>query len=843
MLNETKALELLDLEKGASQQEIRKAYQEMYNDMQIRITNVPDSLRIKYIERLKQIDEAYRVLGGALEEDISDLPSTGPVEEDEEINTQTNSPKITISSAKELLGIQGGYFLEDLENFYQERKNELEAAMQQSPLKNLQKIYESTLKELEQSYELLKLNAKPKPKKKEEKSKVTELRQAYEALGIPLGTENHEVIKIYQQKRKELVYIINNRKDDFAKAASEELVGLERNIGLVIPDLTEADKYPEKTQVKASQKEPVQYSNKRFSRPFIAGIAGTVIIIIGLIFWKSSDSSNDFQDPQTAAFKDDFTLGDTIAEIISEEPISPSPAPITQTVVSSNPSAGNSNKNQIMAQAMQAYNDVNFKKAIDLFQQAAQQNVAEAYTMLGFTYYWGDGWGGVNYQKAKESFEKALTLGDLKANYGLGLQYNSGNGVAKNTSTAQDFFKKSFNAVQEKSRQGDVFWTGRLSFMYRNGHGVTKNLEEGIRLLKIGVSNQHAQSQLNLGYAYHYGEGVPQNHQEAVRLYRLAADKGHAVAEFNLGVMYRDGTGVPKDDREAYTWFLKSAQKGFSNAQEEVGRFYENGFVVGKNENEAFNWYRKAAAQNYERALFNMGRFYFHGIAVAENDEEAYKYLKRAADLGNKGAMSYLGAMFDYGYYVKQNWETAFEFYKKGEESGNFLRQLGEMYFFGVGGAPKNEALAMEYFKKSNDNWSKVYLEVIPKLGKQKYFEASNSRGDKISLTSTFSSPIVMGKLGNSWTEKVYLSFNAASRARVWPIGNAYSGGENPKDEILYSNYSSSEEFTSNTEKLVSVSSKTPRRTIGYYYVSATFNTGDVQLKIPVAFAWKPESN
>lgn len=840
-MNIKKALELLDLEEGASIQEIRKAYQEMYNDMQIRITNVPDSLRQKYIERLKLIDEAYQVLGGALEDDITDLPSTGPIEETENM-AQSGSSEVTLISAKELLGIQGEYFLEDLENLYQERKGELEVAMQQAPLKNIKKAYESTLKELEESYLLLKSKAKAKPQKKEEKSKVSELKQAYEVLGVPFGTENLEVIKAYQQKRKELVYIITNRNDDFAKAASEELKTLEKNISLIIPDLADGDKYPEKSQTKVAEKKPVNTPKKKSPLPILLGILGLILVVAAFKFWKSSGPNIEPVETANATVTDDnLVLGDTIVEIISEEPITPSPAPITQTVVNSNPSANNSNNNPLMVQAMQAYNNLDYKRAIDLFQQAAQQNIAEAYTMLGFTYYWGDGWGGTNYQKAKESFEKALSMGDIKANYGLGLQYNSGNGVTKNTNTAQDFFRKSFSVVQEKSKEGDNFWMGRLSSMFRNGHGVTKNLEEGIRLLKIAVSNQNAQAQLNLGYAYHYGEGVPKNLQEAVRLYRLAANKGQTVAEFNMGIMYRDGTGVPKDNKEAYTWFLKSAQKGYADGQNEIGRYYENGWHVSKNENEALNWYKKAASQNSQYGLFNIGRFYFHGIAVAENDEEAYKNLKRAADLGNKGAMSYLGAMYDYGYYVKQSWEKAFEFYKKGEESGNFLRQLGEMYFFGLGGAPKNEALAMEYFRKSNDNYSKVYLEVIPKLGKQQYFEASNNRGDKISLTSSFSSPVIMGKLGNSWTEKVYLNFNAASRARVWPIGNAYSGGERPKDEILYSNYSSSEEFTSNTEKLVSVSSKTPRRTIGYYYVTATFDTGDVQLKIPVAFAWKPE--
>ncbi|GAB2607020.1 tetratricopeptide repeat protein [Belliella aquatica] len=836
-MNIKKALELLDLEENASKQEIRKAYQELYNDMQVRITNVPDSLRQKYIERLKQIDEAYQVLGGTLEDDVSDLPSTGPIEN--ESSLESNPAEVTISSAKDLLGIQGEFFLEDLKNIYQERKAELEASMQEAPLKNIKKAYESTLKELDQSYALLKLNAKKKNEPNEDKSKVSELKQAYETLGVSFGTEYDEVKKAYQEKRKELVYIINNRKDDFAKAASKELTLLEQNVSLIIPDLSHKDKYPEKNQAKAAEIKNVYPTKKKNLLPVLLGVSVLILVVVGYLFLKSDESKIESIEIVNEAVPDsDLDLADTITDINSEETSTSSTTQITQTAESSTSSSSN---NAIIVQAMQAYNNLDYKKAIDLFQTAARQNVAEAYTMLGFTYYWGDGWGSVNYQKGKESFEKALSLGDLKANYGLGLQYNSGNGVTKNPRTAQDFFRKSFNAVQEKSKQGDDFWMQILSAMYRNGWGVTKNLEEGIRLLKIGDSNQNARAQLNLGYAYHYGEGVLQNHQEAVRLYRLAANKGQAVAEFNLGVMYRDGTGVSKDDREAYNWFLKSAQKGFSNAQNEIGRFYENGWHVSKNENEAFNWYKKAAAQNSQYGLFNLGRFYFNGIAITRNDEEAYKYFKSAADRGHTGSMSFIGAMYDYGFFLESNWEKAFEFYKKGEESGYYLRQLGEMYFFGVGGAPKNEILAMEYFKKSNDNWSKVYMEVIPKLGKEKYFEASNNSGDKISLTTSFSSPVVMGKLGNNWTEKVSLSFNAASRARVWPIGNANSGGENPKDEIIYSNYSSSEEFTSNTEKLVSVSSKTPRRTIGYYYVTATFNTGDVQLKIPMAFAWKPE--
>jgi formylglycine-generating enzyme required for sulfatase activity len=84
-----KALELLELEEGASAQEIRSAYQELFNELNIRLTNAPtDHQKQLYTRRLQDIEKAYLLLGGMSQDDVNELPSISPVEISKEAQAQ-----------------------------------------------------------------------------------------------------------------------------------------------------------------------------------------------------------------------------------------------------------------------------------------------------------------------------------------------------------------------------------------------------------------------------------------------------------------------------------------------------------------------------------------------------------------------------------------------------------------------------------------------------------------------------------------------------------------------------------------------------------------------------------
>ena len=72
-----------------------------------------------------------------------------------------------------------------------------------------------------------------------------------------------------------------------------------------------------------------------------------------------------------------------------------------------------------------------------------------------------------------------------------------------------------------------------------------------------------AAAQFNLGHMYASGKGVSKDVVEGARWLRLAGEQGNVDAQLELGLMYSLGNGVPKDDVQAYAWInIGAAQIG-----------------------------------------------------------------------------------------------------------------------------------------------------------------------------------------------------------------------------------------------------------------------------------------
>ncbi|EKB51120.1 SUMF1/EgtB/PvdO family nonheme iron enzyme [Cecembia lonarensis] len=167
-MNEQKALELLDLEPGASASEIRRAYQEVYNELQIRLTNAPtEHQKELYRKRLAAVEEAYLFLGGESEEDLSELPSMGPVETAPEEKAQTSKP-MSESAALELLGLSKPFSRGRLVDAYKGKKEEFERGFKSAPNNEIKNAFKKTLGDLENAFSLLEpLAESPAPPRSE----------------------------------------------------------------------------------------------------------------------------------------------------------------------------------------------------------------------------------------------------------------------------------------------------------------------------------------------------------------------------------------------------------------------------------------------------------------------------------------------------------------------------------------------------------------------------------------------------------------------------------------------------------------------------------------------------
>ncbi len=138
------------------------------------------------------------------------------------------------------------------------------------------------------------------------------------------------------------------------------------------------------------------------------------------------------------------------------------------------------------------------------------------------------------YNEAFRALNPLADAGHPRAQFRLGMMYNLGRGVTRNSELAQQLIRKALPAIQSAATSGEAW------------------------------------AQADLGSLYEDGLVVAKNNVEAVRWYRLAAQQGYAGAQTNLGVMYANGTGVEKDIDEAIRWLQRAAAQGDKIAAENL---------------------------------------------------------------------------------------------------------------------------------------------------------------------------------------------------------------------------------------------------------------------------------
>jgi formylglycine-generating enzyme required for sulfatase activity len=159
-----KAYELLDLRKGASSNEIQQAYQHLFNEYQMMLTNAPtDHLRLLYQNRLNEVTEAYKMLGGMTHDELKELPGVSPVAVSEEFDSESTQEieySLTIADALKLFELKKIPDDVKLQGIYVKKRQELEKRLNNTTNQTLRNAYGQAIQELSEAHELLKQNEK-----------------------------------------------------------------------------------------------------------------------------------------------------------------------------------------------------------------------------------------------------------------------------------------------------------------------------------------------------------------------------------------------------------------------------------------------------------------------------------------------------------------------------------------------------------------------------------------------------------------------------------------------------------------------------------------------------------
>ena len=259
-------------------------------------------------------------------------------------------------------------------------------------------------------------------------------------------------------------------------------------------------------------------------------------------------------------------------------------------------------------------------------------------------------------------------------------------------------------AREEELARLEGIWRTGVCFLYGKG-GKRKDVQEGLKWIRMAAELGHAKAQCELGGCYDLGIGVEKNYMEAVKWYHLAAEQGQVHAQYNLGNSYYLGKGVIQDYVESAKWYRKAADQGDADGERELGRCYAYGKGVAQDYDEAVKWYRKAADQGDVDAQNGLGYCYENGNGVTQDDVEAVKWYRKAAEQGNVTAQNNLGNCYFDGRGIQQSYTQAVKWYTKAAEQGFADAQVNLGYCFYTG---KGKGLLLQSYYFALMWWRKA---------------------------------------------------------------------------------------------------------------------------------------
>lgn len=204
-----------------------------------------------------------------------------------------------------------------------------------------------------------------------------------------------------------------------------------------------------------------------------------------------------------------------------------------------------------------------------MYKQAESGDV-DALMNLGYMNLYGLNGVEINYRKAFEYYNLAAQSGDDVAVNNLGSLYYSGVGVRKDIDRAAELFAKA-------SDLGNTEATLNLAVIYLSSKDSLGNTEAAVDLLKKAAEKGNPTGKYLLGYAYLKGVGVPQNNRKAVENIRYAADKNYDEAQYMLGYLYEHGLGVTQNYTNALRYYTRAANQGNVSAILTLGNIYASG--------------------------------------------------------------------------------------------------------------------------------------------------------------------------------------------------------------------------------------------------------------------------
>ena len=334
----------------------------------------------------------------------------------------------------------------------------------------------------------------------------------------------------------------------------------------------------------------------------------------------------------------------------------------------------------IYKEALKCEKAKEFKKALELYQQAADKGSFEAMAGLGWCHIYGRG--------TETDKEKGLPFLQQAAEHGVArAQYELGN-----------YYYSNFFSTADTGKDADK------AFVF-----YMKAAEQGYADAEIKMGEILETDYLRKMF------GVIE--KQTIEWYRKAAIKGSVSAQKKLGKIYYEGYGDDyykkqrtQDYKKAMEWYLKAAELGDIEAQVKMGDMYYEGVAFERDCVKAAEWYQRALEKDIDAVV----KTFKQNTNNSNVDNETHVNVIRQSE-----AMVKLGDMYLQGEGVPQDYDKAFELYKKAERGINFLAtvKLANMYHYGWGVAQDYGKAYEIYNLFSNTNdWEEYAIEATNQL-------------------------------------------------------------------------------------------------------------------------------
>lgn len=251
-----------------------------------------------------------------------------------------------------------------------------------------------------------------------------------------------------------------------------------------------------------------------------------------------------------------------------------------------------------------------------------------------------------NYEEALQWWSMSAKQGNVQAIGNMGLCYQTGHGIPQDSLMATQLYQKSiqkgnkelFNQNVELSKKGDVFSSMLIASCYKDGVGVTKDVNKAIPYLTVAANKNCVPAQLDLAMILLNAKKA----SEAAPWFKKGSDNGNIPCTFYYGKMLMEGLGVKADKKDGANYLLKAAEAGFPQAMYYVGNCYASGDGLTKNADQAVKWYKLAAGKGVTNAQWALAQCFRTGDGTPVNFDQAMYWYAEASAKGHTRAFKQL---------------------------------------------------------------------------------------------------------------------------------------------------------------------------------------------------------